>query len=211
MTDQATDQPAEGVIVQPSTELVNATAARELMAAMYDPDMDFRAAALDAAYTTHGFRLVKKEELEGVPFIVKRIVFREGYPRKGMKGDYVSVECIVADQDILEDPIISRHIAQPISVYGNEAVIFNDSGTGVRRSLTMMCETHGLINVGKLVDGENPYDRQYQLWESGGDLAQDGFRAEDFGHKAIVRALRGLRVSEYDHPEFGPATTWYFG
>lgn len=204
MTDQAAD-------AEPSTELVSATAARELMAAMYDPDLDFRSAALDAAYTSHGFRLVQKDELEGVPFVVKRIVFREGYPRAGVKGDYVSIECVVADQDILSDPIIARHlpVAHP---YGNEAVIFNDSGTGVRRMLTMMCEQHNLINVGKLTDGENPYDRQFQLWESGAEAAQDGFTAEEhFGHKAILRALRGLRKSEYVHPEYGEATTWYFG
>lgn len=206
-----TDQATEAEVVQPGKELVNATEAREYMAALYDPDMDFRRAALDAAYTAHGFRLVNKSELEGVPFIIKRIVYREGKPRAGMKGDYVSVECIVADREILSDPIVATHLPA-IHPYGNEAVIFNDSGTGIRRQLTMMCEQHNLINVGKLVEGENPYDRQFQRWESGAEAAQEGFRAdEDFGHRSIVRALRGLRVSEYVHPEYGEASTWYFG
>lgn len=207
MTEPAT----EAEVVQPGSELVSATDARRYMEALYDADMDFRSAALDAAYTAHGFRLVKKNELEGVPFIIKRIVYRPGHPRGGIKGDYVSVECIVADQEILTDPIVAYHLPA-IHPYGNEAVIFNDSGTGVRRQLTMMCEQHNLINVGKLVEGENPYDRQFQRWVTGAEQAQEGFRAEeDFGHKSIVRALRGLRVSEYEHPEYGPATTWYFG
>jgi hypothetical protein len=210
-------------VSDPRTELepVSATEQRNVLAALYDPDMDFRKLVTDAAETTYGFRLVSKQALEGIPFVVLRVIYRPGFPRGDAKieGDYVSVECVVADQEILDDPVIQQGIPTDarnpdgsLMVYGNEPVIFNDSGTGIRRKLTQIFESFSLINPGRSsVPEENVYDRQFQLWESGADLAQDGFTArESLNHKAIVRALRGLKKSEYDSP-YGPAVTWYFG
>jgi hypothetical protein len=200
--DQTSQMSASGL------EVVSATTLREMDSVMYNPDLDFRKLALDVAYVSQGFRLVSKEDLEGVPFVVKRVVYREGYPRANQPGDYVSVECVVADRQVLETLPYSH---DNLRVYPNEPVIFNDSGTGIRRTLTEGFEAYSLINVGPARQDENPYDRQYQLWMHGADAAQAGFTGEDMGGKqAIYLALRGTRRSDYESP-YGPATTWYFG
>jgi hypothetical protein len=191
----------------------SATAQRELEAVLYNADLDFRKLALDVAYVSQGFRLIDKSALEGVPHVVKRVVYREGFPRGESKqpGDYVSVECVVADREILESNPIKRQLPRELEVYPNEPVIFNDSGTGIRRTLTEGFERYSLINVGPDRADENSYDRQFQRWADGAEAAQTGFTGDDLGGKqAIYLALRGLRRSDYESP-YGPATTWYFG
>lgn len=174
---------------------------------LYNPDNDFRALALDTAYISEGFRLIDKEDLIGVPFVVKRIVYREGYPREGAAGDYVSVECIVADRATLDSEPVKAMVPGPLSVYPNEGVVFNDSGTGIRRELTRLCAQYGLI---ELKDPENA-DAPYQAWKAGGPESTAGFTGMEFGGKrSVYLALRGLRRSDYEW-QGNPATTYYFG
>jgi len=105
----------------------------------YDPDLDFRKLALESKYFTRGFRLLGKDALIGVPHIVIGVTYREGFPREGKAGDYVSVEAVVADAKTLASNPIKHQLPMPpdqLSVYPNECVVYNDSGTGVRRYLT---------------------------------------------------------------------------
>jgi hypothetical protein len=177
---------------------------------LWDPDNDFRKLALDTAYVSQGFRLVDKDELIGVPFIIKRVVYREGFPREGAEGDYVSVECIVADKATLEAAPIKAGLPSVLTIYPNEGVVFNDSGTGVRRTLTKFFDDQKLIDVGKpLAEGTNPFDKPFQMWHSGQGPAEAGFRGEDVGHAALYLALRGLRRSDYEW-HGNEATTFYF-
>jgi hypothetical protein len=202
------DEAREALEQQRSEVALNATAQREVDSILYNPDLDFRKLALDVAYISQGFRLINKADLLGVPFVVTRAIYRPGFPRRGSEGDYVSVEAVVADRQVLET---RPYTTENLKVYPNEPVVFNDSGTGIRRELTQLFEKYSLINVGpKTNKNENPLDRQFQLWESGADQAQTGFTGDDVGNKhAIYLALRGLRKSEYDSP-YGPATSWYF-
>ena len=187
-------------------------------AVLYNPDNDFRSLALDSAYVAQGFRLVDKSDLIGVPFVVKRIVFRPGMPKSGEKtpGDYVSVECIVADTELLESYPTKTMLPVPMTVYGNEPVVFNDSSTGIRRYLVNGLQIVGLIDVGIASrKDENPLDKEFQRWAKGGDRALDGFQGFDFDHKkAIVVATRGLRRSQYKWQDASghehPAETYYF-
>lgn len=177
---------------------------------LWNPDNDFRKLALDVAYVSEGFRLIDKEDLIGVPFVVKRVVYREGFPRNGAEADYISVECIVADKATLSSEPVKGMIDGPPKVFGNEGVVFNDSGTGIRRELTRMFHAWELIDVGEQVSEDiNQYDKPFQAWASGSGGALNGITADQVGKAGLYLALRGLRRSDYEwHGQ--DATTFYF-
>lgn len=184
--------------------------------ATYDPDMDFRKLALEATYFAKGFRLLDdKSALEGVPFVVIGVTFREGFPREGKAGDYVSIEAVVADKDTLATPPVRAQLPDNMTVFPNEAIVFNDSGTGIRRTLTQLFHDTGLIDVGGTAGDPYRFDRPYQQWKKGADQATTGIVANVHGEPFRYLALRGLRRSDYEwQPPEGkpqPATTFYFG
>ena len=175
----------------------------------YDPDRDFRKLALEAQYFSKGFRLVSKEDLIGIPHVIIGVTYRPGFPRMDKApGDYVSVEAVVADKITLDSPPVRRQMLQEPTVWGNEAVVYNDSGTGVRRELTSVFHTAGLIDVGPEKKDENRFDRQFQKWARGEDRATTGIVADFNGNPFRYLCLRGLQKSDYESP-YGPATTFY--
>jgi hypothetical protein len=177
----------------------------------YDPNMDFRKLALEATYFAKGFRLIdNKDALEGVPFVVLGVTYREGFPREGQAGDYVSIEAVVADKDTLASPPVRSQLPSEMTVFPNEAIVFNDSSTGVRRTLTELFHTTGLIDVGTVKGDLNPYDKPFQSWKAGADQATTGIVATVHGEPFRYLALRGLRRSDYEW-QGQPATTYYFG
>ena len=179
---------------------------------LYNPDDDFRKLALDTYYISEGFRLVDKEDLIGVLFVVKRVVWREGFPREGTEGDYVSCECIIADRATLESEPVKRHLPTPLAVYANEPVVFNDSGTGIRRRMTRLIHEAMLVDVGQpLTADQNEFDKPFQTWASGAGMAQAGIGGSDLtpAKGGLYLALRGLRKSEYLW-NGQPAVTYYF-
>jgi len=179
---------------------------------VYDPDLDFRKLASEATYFTRGFRLVEKDDLIGVPHVIISVTYREGYVTEtGIKGDYVSVEAVTADAATLDSPQVkSMTDSRELAVYPNEAVVYNDGGKGIRRSLTELFTRMGLVNPGYATQqDENPADRPFSLWVSGEDAATSGIIADANGEKFRYVAMRGLRKSDYDSP-YGPATTFYF-
>lgn len=191
----------------------NATEERQSsLAGLYDPDRDFRKLALESHYFSKGFRLVDKEALIGIPFVIIGITYREGFPRGESKkpGDYVSVECVVADKDTMNSPVVRSQIPDPnnVTVYPNESVVFNDSGTGVRRTLTALLSDMGIVDVGTVKKDENGYDKPFQSWADGAERATTGVIADPDGEKFRYVAMRGLRKSDYESP-YGPATTFY--
>lgn len=186
---------------------------------LYDPSLDFRKLALEAAYFSRGFRLVEKAELIGVPFIVINATYREGFlsPDKKVLGDYVSLECVVADRDTLDSPQVRAlmRTTRPdkgdlLTVYPNEPVVINDGGTGIRRAITELLIEDGMVDPGGDKNDPRRADRPFSQWKSGADQAQYGIEADSQGRKFRYVAMRGLRVSEYES-DFGPATTYYFG
>lgn len=205
-------EPGTDVAVADSNDL---SALRNL----YDPALDFRKLALEAAYFSRGFRLVDKADLIGVPFIVINVTYREGFlsPDKKVLGDYVSLECVVADSDTLSAPQVRSLMrslradkGELLAVYPNEPVVINDGGTGIRRTITQVLMDDGLIDPGGSADDPRRADRPFSQWKAGADLAQYGIEADSNGRKFRYVAMRGLRVSEYES-EYGPAVTYYFG
>jgi hypothetical protein len=199
------DNPAE-------LEIRDATHAR--LAGLFDPDLDFRKLALEATYYARGFRLIDKDLLIGVPHVIIAVTYREGYTDKNTKitGDYVSVEAVVADADTLTLPQVSHQLPDPLLVAPNEPVVYNDGGTGIRRTLTELFHEMGIINIGNVVarKGENSFDHPMSQWVSGADRAAEGITATGTGEKFRYVALRGLRRSDYEN-EYGEGTTHYFG
>jgi len=195
---------------------VNATDMREEVAAgFYNPDLDFLKLAKETKLFTKGFRLVEKSTLLGVPFIIVSVTYREGFPRPdGKPGDYVSIEAVVADKHTLESPPVRSMRDGELLVYPNEPIIFNDSSTGVRRTITALLHAMEIIDPGKPGNkDENIYDRPYQIWRSGADRATTGVIADQNGEQFRYGVSRGLRKSEYEwQPPTGkpqPATTYY--
>lgn len=188
---------------------------------LYDPDLDFRkllAEGGDEAFWSQGFRLVTKDDLLGVPHIVVSVTYREGFPRAGVKGDYVSLEAVIASPDILASMPVMKSITtqQPevrtvfdLGVFPNEAVIYNDGSTGVRRQVTEKIASLGMIDPGKPdKDVLVPGDRQIQKWAKGADLLGERLVATPNGQPLRFNNLRGLRKSDYEN-EYGEATTYY--
>lgn len=213
MTDEVQEVPEQET---PGSEL--STIERlELISAGYDPDMDFRKLALEATYIAAGYRLVKKADLIGICHAIVGVTYREGMPRKGKRGDYVSVEAVVADPDTLarlapRDSFYVTGEGSP-TVYPNEPVVYNDSGTGVRRALTAYFHDLQMIDVGKAKEGEewsSRFDRPVFFWANGEEAAMKGFTSVPDGRKLAYIAPRGLRVSEYEFAG-GSAETYYFG
>ena len=196
-----------------AVESVNSTTERNL--ALYDPDRDFRKLALEAKYFSKGFRLVSKEDLIGVPHVIIAVTYREGFPRAGAVGDYVSVEAVVADKDTLHSSPVRSMLPMGIeglTVYPEESVVYNDGSTGIRRELTSLFARMGLIDVGAArTDAENPFDKPYQFWQEGEELATTGITADSDGEPFRFVAMRGLRKSEYEWQPGQNATTFYVG
>lgn len=148
-----------------------------------NPEADFQRSA----------DVLKKDDkatLEGIPFAIVSIRFsvsEKGKFAEGIERDKVSLELITVD---------------------DRKLIINDGSTGIRRQIVQKLQEKGWINVGdahKAVPDGNPFDKPVQLWLAGEDQAKAGF---DLSAGAWVYP-RGLRGSDYDHPEFGEATTYY--
>lgn len=178
-----------------------------------DPNLSFQKLALEAQYFSRGFRLVSdKGDLVGVPHVVIGVTYREGYARPdGAKGDYISIEAVIADKPTLESSPIKHMLPQDLAVWAEEPVVYNDGGTGIRRDFTSLFHSIGLIDVGPPNHAnENPFDKPFSQWVSGAELATTGIVADREGVPFRFVAARGLRRSDYESP-FGPATTFYIG
>jgi hypothetical protein len=185
--------------------------------ALYDPDLDFRKLALEATYYAKGFRLVNKDWLTGLTFVCVNAIYRPGFMKDSIQGDYVSLESVVADRDTINLPQVRQSYAEAhggavdLFVFPNEPIVINDGSTGVRRTITKHLHDVGMIDVGgKESDGLARFDRPFTLWKSGADEAQVGFASYPDGKPFRYLAPRGLRRSEYEYQGM-PATTFYFG
>jgi hypothetical protein len=212
---QATE-PIEGVVS--GTEL---DIRRLADVGLYNPDLDFRKLIETRgadAFWTQGFRLVDKDDLLGVPHIIISVTYREGFPRAGVKGDYVSVEAVVGHAELLGSaPVMASIRSQKsditsvldLPVFPNEAVVYNDGSTGVRRQITEHLTDKGMIDPGPKVEMlPSRFDRQIQKWAKGSDLLDNRIAAYPDGSGFAYIATRGLRRSDYKY-ETQDASTWY--
>lgn len=200
--------PATGEIVEHAdSPQLDITTARGL----FNPDLDFGKLIQSSVFYSRGFRLVDKAQLVNVPHGIVTVTFREGYLAEGIKGDYVSCEAVVGSQEVLDLPQIRHSLPTELTVWPNQSIIYNDGGTGIRRTLVQLFHESGLIDVGGDMNDERRFDRPFSQWDKGADLAETGITAKHFDAEGFLySALMGLRRSDYESP-FGPATTWYFG
>lgn len=172
-----------------------------------------------------GGALIDPKVLEGIPFGIIGVTYREGFARaingKSLKGDYASLEIVIADETTLNNSGVdwkNRGI-KPLDVR-----ILNDGGTGIRRQMTrylhirsyavVTAKTEDKIQeTGKL--GESDYDMPFAQWHS--ILKGESFKAQDESNVYEVEfdrvciAPSGTRSSTYENPskkgDF--VTTWY--
>jgi hypothetical protein len=177
----------------------------------FDPNMNFKKLALEADYFAKGFRLVEdKDDLAGVPHVITAVTYRPGYSGSdGTVSDYISLEAVVADEDVLNSNPVKHGLPAELHLYPNEPVVYNDGGTGIRRYMTELFHSIGLIDVGQAPEDGNAFDKPYQSWASGADRATSGITADLTGKPFRFVAIRGLRRSDYESP-YGAATTFYF-
>lgn len=204
-------------------ELVPAEENLPVFRALYDPELDFQKLALESVYHARGFRLISKDWLRAVPFVIISVTYRPGFLRKidgaEVEGDYITCEAVIADKETLDYPQVRQGYAEAhdgnldLYVYPNEPVVFNDGGTGIRRSLTELISNLGMIDVGGKDKTSRRYDRPVSLWAKGAEEAQAGFTEfTTTGKPFRYMATRGLRKSEYDNPfGHGTSVTYYFG
>jgi hypothetical protein len=143
------------------------------------------------------------DKLIGVPFVITRVIFREGVqrPKTPYRDDYVSCEAVVAPQEILvQRARRGRLDLDEISVDPGEHIIFNDGSTGIYRQIVQYLEAKGLIRLPDGPDvggkGESRFDLPRTQWDEGDEAATSGIN---------IRLLcpRGLRYSEYTN-EYNP-------
>lgn len=182
MTDQATDQ------IELASEQV------DLFAGVHSRSGKDIQALLKDADVISGADLLKKDEkleLEGVPFIITKIVFRDaGRIDRDTKLplDYVSVEATTGD---LRD------------------VVFNDGSTGIRRQLVQYALGKSLKFI-----KETPTET---VWVDASEI----FNVDDtdtpipgiaegisYTTDLALVAKRGLRISRYTN-EYGDSQTFY--
>ncbi len=170
-----------------------------------------------------------KMALIGVPMVITRVTYRPK-PAKMERG-YVSIEAVIGDVLHIEQAIrrgwmpgVERF--DQFAFSPEELIVFNDGGTGIRRQLTMLLQSAGVLDIGTYdaslpVSGVHPaFDRDWSEWETfktyalqnSGATDADGnaikIEVPDFGGLKIF-ARRGLRVSEYTADGIGDATTFY--
>lgn len=128
-----------------------------------------------------------KHDLVGTPFVITSFTFRPGTsPDKGKTpGDYVSVEAVT---------------------YENRRVVFNDSGTGIRRQAVVWLAHQGSIPAELKANPDVPFQR----WDSDkvkgewkGRLGEESVTISVIGTGEPIRFLarHGLRASEYVIPK----------
>jgi hypothetical protein len=194
------------------TEIVPAApAATPAAFQLYNPDLDFSKLGLETKYFTSGFQLVSKQDLIGVPHVIIGVTYRPGFTDKTTKEQYsyVSIEAVIADKNTLDSSPVKHYLPDPLNVYPNQSVVYNDGGTGVRRELTRLFHQIGVINVGDIT-ADSDFDKPMSKWARGQEHAEDGITSDADGEKFRFMAVRGLRVSEYEY-EGQPASTYYFG
>lgn len=186
----------------------------------------FAEAMAEADVIIGGGDLWKDEDLDrliGVPFAVVGGTFRNAMMREvhgiKMRGDYVTLHCILADEDMMRR---SRVDWESRDLTPGAEFLFNDGGTGVRRQMVAYAVAKGYVTLSDtpVADlktsgalGECDFDYPVQMWKDIhiGDVKFDGGDETTwtFELPRMLVAKRGLRVSTYDTEMYGENSTRY--
>jgi hypothetical protein len=181
----------------------------------YDPNSQSWEQLNEDADVIEGYSLLNNEacrKLMGVPMMLIRASYRDGIGEfsTGVRNDYVSVEAVVAPQDVIDKLAGNGRVNTALmSVEPGESVVFNDGSTGIYRQITAYLHAVGAIavsprhgalsTVGK--GGTSAFDQPRSVWLAGAEQATEGIDIR-------LLAKRGLRFSDYSN-EFGDAETFY--
>lgn len=137
------------------------------------------------------------DKLMGVPFIITRVIFRDGVqrPHTPYRDDYVSCEAIIAPKEVIAERARKGRLnLDDISVEPGEHVVFNDGSTGIYRQVVQYLEAKDFIKLPKGADvghkGECRFDLPRTQWDDGDEEGSTGINIRLF-------CPRGLRYSEY--------------
>lgn len=158
-----------------------------------------------------------KEALQGIPFIITSVTFRDGVKRDSKPTNYVSVELTVADRATLFGRVKAGRVSQEQAarVDPDSQLVINDGGTGICRQLVQYLAAKNLITVPDGPEGgtmgESRYDIHYGQWGySSPAMAEVVANGGDPGFTVRLLCGRGLRSSQYEAEATGTdATTWY--
>jgi hypothetical protein len=176
----------------------------------YNPAVHDWGTLIEGADTVLGADLVSGTEnwelfdaLQGVPFMITRVVYRPSDFGGATEANYVSCEAVLAPASIL----VRKHVdlsTLPFDPGG--MVIFNDGSTGIARQITEYLHAAGYIVVvpdgtdlqpgGK--KGESSFDLPVSKWAHirAGDMrfGPDGQPA--YSADVRLNCPRGIRISE---------------
>lgn len=155
--------------------------------------------------TIQGAELLSDElfdALVGVPFVITKLVFRQGTSRGGEMASYVSCEAITGDEKAMKKRRVSL---DDLPFTPGDLVVFNDGSTGIYRQTVGYLWAKGwvtlpepIIRDGKM--GQSTFDLCANKW-----LGTSGvIELNDNGHRDVtfhvrINCPRGIRLSDYQN------------
>lgn len=182
-------------------------------------------------FRVSGFTILSKDELIGVPHIITKVTYWQ--PLAGRIG-HATCEATLASPEYLSRAIGRGWIpnvsnVSDLRIEPNERIVYNDGSTGIRRQLTQLFHHRGAIDVGhEDVQDDSRFDTPWPDWESFTETRRQSAAAGDVPcvskvlvstsadreavyKPLILRADRGLRVSEYANEFTDDGRTFYLG
>jgi hypothetical protein len=171
-----------------------------------------------------GHDLAKDENLdalEGVPFLITKVVFRPG--EKGQRESYATLEIVLASRQLMERRNVNL---ATLPFDPGDLVVINDGGTGIYRQIVAYLHAKGFIALPEplVVNGNGPrwddkakemvyacsFDLPPSAWAdvNAGDLRFDNDGKPVYTANVRIFAKRGIRVSDYSN-DFGESKTRY--
>lgn len=190
----------------------------------------------DADVYAASAELVTKVQLIGVPFVVTKVVYRQGAFTRGnevIPDDYVSLEAVTAPlssnlyvrskiearrQKALDDMDgkMARKLGFTVEDYVDpeEFVVINDSSTGVKRQITGYLSHKHLIVPGN-VEELPPLDAMSgelgsNVFDQNRDEWKSGSEAATKGISVKVVFRQGLRVSAYENEKNAEGSVTFY-
>lgn len=179
------------------------------------------------AYVVDSGELIKNADLgtlEKVPFVITHVAFRKGdITPKGADepNAYVSITATIADEPtLLKLHKFKRINLDELMFMPEEAIVFNDGSTGVKRQITEFLHQTQYIRVADDKSmkigggaGESSFDLPPHKWNEvyAGQLQfdPDGFGLYETKLTKPIHCRRGLRSSEYANQYTNEGVTWY--
>lgn len=171
------------------------------------------------SFRVAGLSLLSKEELLGVPHIITKVTY---WMPKAEQLGMVSCEATLASPEYLKKAIERGwipNISTPdqMKLEPSERVVYNDGGTGIRRQLTALFHNQEVIDVGhEDVEDDSRFDVAWPEWVSFSETRRQSAEVGDvpcvsrIGKRPLIlRADRGLSVSEYSNAYTDNGTTFY--